>query len=227
MLSSLKETKGRLLLAPSILSADFTQLGAAIDAVSTEADMLHLDVMDGHFVPNLTLGPPVIASIRQHTDMLLEAHLMVSNPQALLSDYIDAGADIISIHAESTPHLHKLVQEIRKAGRQAGVALNPGTPLNVLEEVIADLDMVLLMTVNPGFGGQSYISSMTDKISRLRAILDKKAPDAHIAVDGGMNSNTIREVYQAGADIVIVGSACFSTEQPCSALKDLRQCCVI
>ncbi len=227
MLSSLTETKGRLLLAPSILSADFTRLGEAIDAVKPDADMLHLDVMDGHFVPNLTIGPPVIASIRQHTDMLLEAHLMVSNPQELLADYIDAGADIISIHAESTPHLHKLLQQIHKAGRQAGVALNPGTPLNVLEEVIADVDMILLMTVNPGFGGQSYIPGMTDKIRRLRKMLDEKAPEAHIAVDGGMNTKTIREVYRAGADIVIVGSACFNTSEPCAALKDLRQCCVI
>lgn len=225
MLKSYQETKGCMLLAPSILSADFTRLGEAIDAVKDDADMLHLDVMDGHFVPNLSIGPPVIASIRKHTDMLLEAHLMVSNPRDLLIDYIDAGADIITVHAEATQHLHKLLQEIHKAGRQAGVAVNPGTPLSVLEEVLPYLDMVLIMTVNPGFGGQRYIPSMTDKILRLRAMLDQKAPDAHIAVDGGMNPETISEVYQAGANIIVVGSACFSTESPCSALRDLRICC--
>ncbi len=227
MLKSYQETKGSLLLAPSILSADFTHLGDAIDAVRNDADLLHLDVMDGHFVPNLTIGPPVIASIRKHTDMLLEAHLMVTNPRDLLHDYIDAGADIITVHAEATPHLHKLLQDIHKAGRQAGVAVNPGTPLSVLEEVLPYLDMVLLMTVNPGFGGQKYIATMTDKIARLRAMLDLKAPDAHIAIDGGMNPDTIAEANGAGADIIVVGSACFNTEEPCSALRDLRRCCAI
>ena len=227
MLKSYQETKGKLLLAPSILSADFVHLGDNIDAVRNDSDLLHLDVMDGHFVPNLTLGPPIISAIRKHTDMLLEVHLMVSNPRDLLSDYIDAGADIISIHAEATAHLHKLLQEIHKAGRQAGVAINPGTPLSVLEEVFPYLDMVLLMTVNPGFGGQKYIQTMTAKISRLRAMLDKFAPDAHIAVDGGMNPDTIAEAHSAGADIIVVGSACFNTEEPCAALRDLRQCCAI
>lgn len=225
LFKSYQETEGRLMLCPSILSADFTELGAAIDLVSESADMLHLDVMDGHFVPNLSIGPPVIAAIRKRTDLLLEAHLMVSNPLDLLDQYIDAGADIITIHAEACPHLHKAVQEIRKAGRAAGVAINPGTPLGVLEEILPFVNMILLMTVNPGFGGQKFIPTMMDKISRLRTILNQRAPDVHIAVDGGIGPHNITEVYQAGANIMVVGSACYGAEVPCDILRDMRVSC--
>ena len=226
MFQSYQETEGRLLLCPSILSADFTNLGQAIEDVKDAADIIHLDVMDGHFVPNLTIGPPVIAAIRKKTDLLLEVHLMVSNPLDLLDQYIEAGADIISVHAEACTHLHKAVQEIRKAGRAAGVAINPGTPLSVLEEIIPYVNMILLMTVNPGFGGQKYIPTMTEKIRRLRAILNEQAPYVHIAVDGGLGPNNICEAYRAGADMIIVGSACYGSESPCLALNELRSCAV-
>ncbi len=227
MFKGYQETQGRLMLCPSILSADFTELGAAVDLVRESADMIHLDVMDGHFVPNLTLGPPVIAAIRKRTDLLLEAHLMVTNPLDLLDQYIEAGADIITVHAESCPHLHKAVQEIHKAGRSAGVALNPGTPLSVLEEIIPYVDMILLMTVNPGFGGQKFIPTMMDKITRLRTILDQRAPDVHIAVDGGIGPGNINEVYKAGANIMVVGSACYGADVPCDILRDMRVACDI
>jgi len=227
MFKNYQETEGRLLLCPSILSADFTDLGSAIEQVKDTADVIHLDVMDGHFVPNLTIGPPVIAAIRKKTDLILEAHLMVTNPLDLLDQYIEAGADIISVHVEACPHLHKAVQEIRKAGRAAGVAINPGTPLSALEEIIPYVNMILLMTVNPGFGGQKFIPTMMEKIRRLRAILNEQAPYVHIAVDGGLGPQNIREVYEAGADMIIVGSACYATDNPCSALGDLRNQCVI
>jgi ribulose-phosphate 3-epimerase len=226
MLPKYQETAGRLLLCPSLLSADFAALGAAMERVAADADVIHVDIMDGHFVPNLTIGPPVVAALRKHTRLPLDIHLMVENPISWIEPFVKSGADSLVIHAETCPHLLRALQMISEAGCTAGVAINPGTPLAAIEEALPHADVILLMTVNPGFGGQKYIETMTGKIRRLRQMIDKLPRPVHLQIDGGVHSGNIRELCQAGADMIVVGNAVFGTPDPAAALRELRRCAV-
>jgi ribulose-phosphate 3-epimerase len=213
------------IIAPSILSADFSRLGEEMAAViAAGADWIHLDVMDGHFVPNLTIGPPVIKSLRRLTDLPFDVHLMIAQPERYLEDFAKAGANTISVHAEVSPHLHRTLTEIRRLGCQAGVVLNPSTPPEAIAYVLEEVDMVLLMTVNPGFGGQKFISAMVPKLVRLRQVLDRLNRPITIEVDGGVNLDTIKILAQAGADIFVAGSAIFGQDDyqaTITAMRDL------
>ena len=210
-------------IAPSILSADFSKLAEEIKKVELfGADMIHIDIMDGHFVPNLTFGPPIVASIRKVTKLLFDVHLMVTNPQDLIEPFAKVGADLLTIHVETAPHLHRLIQNIKEHGLQAAVALNPSTPLSLIEEVLDDVDMVLLMTVNPGFGGQKFIPHMLDKISRLRKMITHRNLRVDIQVDGGINRETARQVIAAGANILVAGSAIYQADDIEKAIREIR-----
>jgi ribulose-phosphate 3-epimerase len=211
------------IIAPSMLSADFSRLGEEIQAVVTAgADWIHLDVMDGHFVPNITLGPPVIRSLRKLTNLPFDVHLMISQPERYLEDFAQAGANIISVHAEVSPHLHRTLTEIRRLGCQAGVVLNPSTPPEAIAYVLEEVDMVLLMTVNPGFGGQKFISAMVPKLVRLREIIARVHKPITIEVDGGVNRDTIKTLAQAGADIFVAGSAIFGKADYQATITTMR-----
>jgi len=198
------------LIAPSILSADFSQLGAQIkEAEQAGADWIHIDVMDGHFVPNLTMGPSIVKACQDTTSLPLDVHLMVEKPESLLPDFAQAGADILTVHIETCPHIHRTLQSIRELGCIAGITLNPGTPAGSIEEVLPFVDLVLIMTVNPGYSGQTFIPEMVPKITWVRNVLDEVNPEAKIEVDGGLNVQTTPEAVEAGAEIFVAGSAVF------------------
>jgi len=211
-------------IAPSILSADFTRLGEEIRAVDDAgADSIHIDVMDGHFVPNITIGPLIVAAARRVTDLPLDVHLMISNPDQFIHEFARAGADGITVHVEAAHHLHRTVASIKEAKVDPGVSLNPATPLQTLEYVLGDVERVLIMTVNPGFGGQDFIAEMIPKIERLREMRDRRKLRFEIAVDGGINPETIVQVASAGADVFVAGSAIFGREDYTEAIGLMRE----
>ena len=201
------------MIAPSILSADFGRLAAEIEAVDKAgADLIHIDVMDGHFVPNLTIGPGVVKALRPHTRLLFDVHLMIDNPECFIDAFAEAGSDIITVHAEATVHLHRLIERIREHELKAGVSINPATPVSVLENILEDVDLVLVMTVNPGFGGQQLIPGAVTKVAALRKIIDRRRLPVLLEVDGGINVETIGMADEAGANIFVAGSAIFGTD---------------
>lgn len=215
-------------IAPSILSADFSDLAADVKRVEIAgADYLHIDVMDGHFVPNITIGPLLVKSLRKHSTLVFDTHLMIENPDLYIDQFVRAGADIITIHAETCPHLHRTLTHIKESGVKAGVALNPATPLVLIENVLSNVDLVLIMTVNPGFGGQVFINDMIPKIKKLRAMLDAKGIEAEIQVDGGINEGTAFKVAEAGANVLVAGSAIFNNKDPVNAVKTIRESAVL
>lgn len=211
-------------LAPSILSADFARLLEDVKKVEKAGcEYLHIDVMDGHFVPNITLGPAIVKSLRKDVNMVFDAHLMIENPDNYIKEFADAGCDIIVVHQEACTHLHRTIQNIKSHGIKAGVALNPATPIETIKYVLQDVDMVLLMSVNPGFGGQSYIPVVTQKIKELKALIDEMGLEIDIEVDGGVKPSNISEVVNAGANVIVAGSAIFNAGDIDEAVKSLRE----
>lgn len=212
-------------LAPSILSADFWKLGEDIKLVEEAgADIVHIDVMDGHFVPNITIGPLITKAIQGRTKMPLDVHLMIENPGLYLEAFIEAGADYLTIHEEASTHLHREIHLIKDAGVKAGVSLNPHTPLHVLDDIIQDLDLILIMSVNPGFGGQKFIPNTINKLQQLSKILkEKNLEHIEVEVDGGVKLNNIKEIADAGADILVAGSAIYGAENPTKAVEDMKK----
>jgi len=211
-------------IAPSILSADFARLGEEIRAVEAAgADYIHVDVMDGRFVPNVTIGPLVVEAARRATSLPLDVHLMIAEPDRYVQAFAEAGADLVVVHAEAALHLHRTVQLIKSLGRKAGVALNPATPLDCLEYVLEELDLVLLMTVNPGFGGQSFIEACLPKIQALRGMLDRRGLETELEVDGGVKTDNIDRISHAGADVFVAGSAVFGSGDYVSTIAELRR----
>ena len=214
-------------IAPSILSADFSRLGEEIEAVKRGgATILHVDVMDGHFVPNLTVGLPVVQSLAAATDLPLDAHLMISEPGRYAQQFVTAGASMVSVHVEADAHLHRTLASIKSAGAQAGVVINPATPIESLSEALQFADYVLVMSVNPGFGGQKFIETSVDKVRRLRRMIDERSLNTRIEIDGGIDLQNIGTVVAAGAEIIVAGSAIFGAEDPQAAVQGLREATV-
>jgi ribulose-phosphate 3-epimerase len=212
-----------VLIAPSILSADFAALGLAIGAAERGgADLIHVDVMDGHFVPNITIGPPVVKSIRRIAQVPLDVHLMIEEPDRYIDAFAEAGAAMISVHVEVLPHLHRTIHAIQALGAKAGVVLNPSTPVGALEEIAADVDFVLVMSVNPGFGGQTFIPRSESKVRAARALLDRVGNAAPVEIDGGIDRHNIARVVAAGARIIVAGSAVFHSADPERATRELK-----
>jgi len=211
-------------IAPSILSADFARLGEEIATVERGgAGVIHVDVMDGHFVPNITVGLPVVKAVRRATTLPVDAHLMITEPGLYAEQFVDAGASMVSVHVEADPHLHRTLDAIRRKGAMAGVAINPATPLGALEEALSFCDYVLLMSVNPGFGGQKFIPTSLDKLRRLRRMITERGVGARIEIDGGVDRRNIAEIAAAGAEIIVAGSAVFNEPDPAEAVRSLRE----
>jgi ribulose-phosphate 3-epimerase len=221
-MSSMQE----FMMAPSILSADFSRLGEEIRAVEKAgADIIHVDVMDGHFVPNITIGPLVVASVRKITDLPLDVHLMIADADSYIEDFAKAGADWITVHVEACPHLHRTISRIRELGKKAGAVLNPATPLSCLDEILGDVDLVMLMSVNPGFGGQSFIKSSINKIKTLRKMIEERGLQVGIEVDGGVSPATIEDVAGAGGNIFVAGSAVFDQQDYAKVIREMKAIC--
>jgi ribulose-phosphate 3-epimerase len=214
----------KIRIAPSILSADYTEIGRAVSMLEKQgADLIHIDVMDGHFVPSLTFGPGLVSHIKKQTGIPLDVHLMVDNPRAMIPEFQQAGADWISIHAEATMHLHKDIQTIRESGLKAGAALNPATPVHFLKDILQELDFVLIMTVNPGWGGQSFIQNCMKKVSQLRQWVSGQNLDLHIQVDGGIKYDNMELLTRSGADILVIGSEIFHSGNPADTMKKIKE----
>jgi ribulose-phosphate 3-epimerase len=214
-------------LAPSILAADFSALGSAIDAAERGgADLIHVDVMDGHFVPNLTVGPPVVRSLKRVTRVPLDVHLMITDPDRYIEAFVEAGASMVSVHVEALAHLNRTVAFIRERGARAGVAINPATPVGALEEIAADVDYILVMSVNPGFGGQAFLPRSESKVRAIRSLLDRAGNPAPIEIDGGIDLDTVGRVVRAGAEILVAGSAVFHAADIATAARELKAAAV-
>jgi ribulose-phosphate 3-epimerase len=221
---TLRPSSGQVIqIAPSILSADFAALGRDIAAVERGgADLIHVDVMDGHFVPNITIGPPVVRAIKGVATRPLDVHLMIEEPDRYIEDFVSAGANMISVHVEAVPHLHRTIHYIRKLGAKAGAVLNPSTPAVALEDIAGDVDFVLVMSVNPGFGGQAFIPHSLEKLRRVRDVLDRAGSSAPIEIDGGIDVTNVADIVSAGASILVAGHAIFGTRDPEAATRALR-----
>lgn len=214
------------MIAPSILSADFSRLGEEIKAIEKAgADIIHVDVMDGHFVPNITIGPSVVASVRKITDLPLDVHLMISDADSYVEFFAKAGADWITVHVEACPHLHRTIGRIKELGKKAGAVLNPATPLISLDEILGDIDLVMLMSVNPGFGGQSFIRSSLKKIEKLRKMIEERGLEVGIEIDGGVSPATIGDIAAAGANIFVAGSAVFGQQDYAKVIQEMKAVC--